>query len=144
MSKYRKYPLEILRVSESIHGIPMSSPEKVYEYMKAEALADREIFWVLHINNKNRVVKKEMTAMGTVNSCAVVPGIVLRSVVANGVPCIVTVHNHPSGDPAPSQEDRNLWRSLGEGCKLLGITLVDNIIIGTSSYYSETESRERR
>ncbi len=141
MRKYRKYPLEILRVSESIHGIPMSSPEKVYEYMKAEALADREMFWVLHINNKNKVVKKELTAMGTVNSCAVIPGIVLRSVVANGVPCIVTVHNHPSGDPAPSHEDRLLWRSLGEGCKLLGITLVDNIIIGKDKYYSETESR---
>lgn len=141
MNRYRKYPLQILKVSESIHDTPMNSPDKVYEYMKEESLADREIFWVLHVNNKNRIVRKELTAMGTVNSCVVVPGIVLRSVVANGVPCLITVHNHPSGDTTPSPEDRTLWKKLEEGCRLLGITVVDNIIIGKNGYYSEAEGR---
>ena len=144
MSKYRKYPLIILKVSESIHGISMTSPDKVYEYMKAEAMADREIFWVLHLNTKNRIVRKEMAAMGAVDHCAIVPGIVLRSAVACGAPNIMTVHNHPSGDTTPSQEDRVLWEVLRSGCKLLGIRVLDNIIIGISSFYSETANRERR
>lgn len=140
MRGYKKYPLEILKVSEIADGVSMTSPQVVYDYMKTEALADREIFWVLHLNTKNRIVKKEMVAMGGVDSCRVVPGIALRSVVANGVPCIVTVHNHPSGDSTPSQEDRELWRVMKEACQLLGIRLLDNLVIG-QGYYSEQEHK---
>lgn len=138
---YRRYPLEILRVAEVIHPVPMTSPKTVYEYMKEEALADREIFWVLHLNAKNRIVRKEMAAMGAVDSCAIQPGIVLRGAVASGAAGIITVHNHPSGDPAPSTEDRQLWRTIREAARLLGIRLLDNFVIGSGGYYSEEERR---
>jgi DNA repair protein RadC len=109
--------------------------------MKEEAMADREIFWVLHLNTKNRIVKKEMTAMGAVDSCRIVPALVLRGVVASGAPSIMTVHNHPSGDPTPSTEDRQLWGTLREACKLLGIRVLDNLVIGANGYYSEEENK---
>lgn len=138
---YRRYPLEILRVAEVIHPIPMTSPKLVYEFMQEEALADREIFWVLHLNAKNRIVRKEMAAMGAVDSCGIQPGIVLRGAVATGAAGIITVHNHPSGDPTPSDEDRQLWRAMREACRILGIRLLDNLVIGAEGYYSEEEGR---
>jgi DNA repair protein RadC len=141
MRGYKKYPLEILKVSEIAEGVSMTNPKVVYEFMKTEAMADREIFWVLHLNTKNRVVKKEMVAMGSVDSCRIVPSLALRSVVASGVPCIATVHNHPSGDPTPSQEDRALWNVMKDACKLLGIRLLDNLVIGGQGYYSEEENK---
>jgi len=141
VNKYKTYPLELLKVSEIICPLPMTSPKTVFEYMKAEAMADREIFWVLHLNAKNRVVKKEMTAMGAVDHCSIVPGIVLRGAIASGALGIITVHNHPSGDPDPSEDDRRLWKTLEEACRLLGIRLLDNIVIGADRYYSSAESR---
>jgi DNA repair protein RadC len=141
MNGYKKYPLELLRVSEVLHPIPMSGPTAIYEFMRPEALADREIFWVLHLNAKNRIVKKEMAAMGAVDHCAIQPGIVLRGAVASGAAGIITVHNHPSGDPTPSNEDKQLWRTMREACRLLGIRLLDNIIIGSGGYFSEEEKR---
>ena len=108
--------------------------------MKAEAMADREMFWVLHLNAKNKVVKKEMTAMGCVDSCRVVPGIVLRGVVASGAPSIMIVHNHPSGAPSPSTEARQFWDTLRDVCKVLGIRVLDNLVIGANGYYSEGEN----
>jgi DNA repair protein RadC len=141
MKDYKRYPLELLRVSEVICPIPMSSPKAVYEFMKAEALADREIFWVLHLNAKNRIVKKEMCAMGAVDHCAIQPGIVLRGAVASGAAGIITVHNHPSGDPSPSNDDKQLWRRMREATSLLGIRLLDNIVIGSGGYFSEEERK---
>jgi DNA repair protein RadC len=141
MKRYPTYPLELLKVSEAITKCQICRPEIVYEYMKEESMADREIFWVLHLNTKNRIVKKEMTAMGAVDSCRIVPALVLRGVVALGAPSIMTVHNHPSGDPTPSTEDRQLWGTLREACKLLGIRVLDNLVIGANGYYSEEENK---
>lgn len=141
MTGYKTYPLEIIKVSEAIHSIPLTSPQTVYEYMQNEARADREIFWVLHLNSKNRIIKKEMTAMGAVDHCTIQPGIVLRGAVACGAAGIITVHNHPSGDPTPSSEDRQLWRSMREICRLLGIRVLDNVVIGADGFYSEEDRK---
>lgn len=141
MARYKCYTLKLMKVSESIHGVPLSSPKAVYDYMKAESMADREIFWILHLNNKNMITRKEIAAMGATDHCVIVPGIALRSAVANGTPGIISVHNHPSGEVSPSDEDRKLWKTLKEGCVLLGINVVDNIIIGNNSYYSEQQHK---
>ncbi|HAD81249.1 MAG: hypothetical protein A2509_07600 [Candidatus Edwardsbacteria bacterium RIFOXYD12_FULL_50_11] len=141
MKRYKSTELELIKVSEAITKFPVSSPQSVFQYMKAEAMADREIFWVLHLNTKNKVVKKEMTAMGCIDSCRVVPGIVLRGAVASGVPSIISVHNHPSGEINPSSEDRQLWDTLRDVCKMLGIRVMDNMVIGANGYYSEEESK---
>ena len=137
--RYKRNALVLLKVSEVIHPVPMSSPKVVYELMRQEALADRELFWVLHLNAKNRIVKKELAAMGAVDHCVISPSMVLRGAVACGAAGVITVHNHPSGDPSPSEDDRKLWRRLNEGCQLLGLRLLDNIVVGSQGYYSEVE-----
>jgi len=141
MTGYKTYPLKILRVCDVLYPIPMTSPKAVYNFMKTEAKADREIFWVLHLNAKNKIIQKEMAAMGAVDHCSIQPGIVLRGAVASGAAGIITVHNHPSGDPSPSSDDRQLWRRMREVCQLLGIRLLDNIVIGTDGFYSDEEHK---
>jgi len=72
--------------------------------------------------------------MGGVDSCRVVPDLVLRGVVASGAPSITTLHNHPNGNPNPSPEDRPRWGTLRDVSKMLGILVLDNncSIIGLS------------
>jgi len=79
--------------------------------------------------------------MGAVDSCRIVLALVLRGVVASGAPSIMTVHNHPSGDPSPSTEDKQLWGTLRDACKMLGIRVLDNLVIGANGFYSEEENR---
>jgi len=139
--RYQRNSVVLLKVSEVIHPVPMNSPKAVYELMRQEALADREAFWVLHLNTKNRIVRKELAALGAIDHCTIQPGIVLRGAVASGASSVVLVHNHPSGDPTPSEDDRRLWRRMREVCELLSVRLLDNIVIGSAGFYSEAESR---
>jgi DNA repair protein RadC len=58
------------------------------------------------LNSKNRIIKKELTVMGAADHCAISPGIVLRGAVASGEAGVIAIHNHPSGEPTPSTENR--------------------------------------
>ena len=124
---------ELLRVKEIATGEPIRSPQDVAKFirenMEEEALADRECFWILHLNARNQVIEKEITAIGTVNSCLVRPADVMRKAVINGTVAIICVHNHPSGNPAPSMEDLNLTERLRKSSEILGIQLLDSVII---------------
>ncbi|MHB8143005.1 MAG: JAB domain-containing protein [Thermoleophilia bacterium] len=124
---------ELLKVKEIAKGEPIRSPHDVASFirenMDEEALADRECFWILHLNARNQVIEKEITAIGTVNSCLVRPADVMRKAVINGTVAIIAVHNHPSGNPEPSDEDRGLTERLRRSSELLGIRLLDSVVI---------------
>lgn len=124
---------EFLKVKEIVTGEPIRSPQDVVYFvaknMEEEALIDRECFWVLHLNTRNQVIEKELAAIGTVNSCLVRPADVMRKAVINGTVAIITVHNHPSGDPEPSMEDWKLTDRLRKSAELLGIQLLDSVVI---------------
>lgn len=62
-----------------------------------------------------------MVTMGTINNFTIAPAIVLKGAVASGAAGTITVHNYPIGDTTPSNEDRYLWRTMREACKLLGL-----------------------
>jgi DNA repair protein RadC len=141
MKRYKPYPLELIKVSEAISDKPLCSPKAVCDYMQDVAVCDREIFWVIYVNTKNKVVRREMAAMGGISSCRVDPGIVLRGAVAYGVPSIITCHNHPTFHCYPSAEDKQLWETMNQACRILGITLLDHMIIGKGSYYSYEENK---
>lgn len=86
-------------------------------------------FWILHLNARNQVIEKELTAIGTVNTCLVRPADVMRKAVMNGTVAIIAVHNHPSGNPEPSMEDWKLTERLRKSPEILGIQLLDSVII---------------
>lgn len=134
--------IELLPVLPPLDGSTITGPDKVAGLMANEARADREIFWVLHLNSHNQVIRKEMVAMGSHSIVYTNNALVIRGAVISGAPKAITVHNHPSGNLKPSKKDRDLWERLRLGFALVNIDLVDNMIISTGGYYSENEERK--
>lgn len=105
--------------------------------------ADREHFIVLHLDGKNQLLAKETIAIGSQSAAIVHPREVFKGAVLHGSAAIVCVHNHPSGDPTPSQEDREITSRLMQASEIMGIRVLDHIIIGSGNgagYYSFAET----
>jgi DNA repair protein RadC len=92
-----------------------------------------EKFWVLCLNRKNRLLKRVEVSSGTASSSLVHPREVFREAIREGALSIVCVHNHPSGDPAPSSADVQVTRQLRDAAKTIGIDLLDHVIVGQNS-----------
>lgn len=134
--------LKILQIRESADE-RIDSPSVVADLMASEAMADRECFWVLHLNNANRIIEKELISIGSVDTSVVHPREVFKKAILNGARCIVSVHNHPGDQSVPSKEDLTIWERLSEAGKLLGIDVVDHLIVTPSGkYYSHKEENE--
>jgi DNA repair protein RadC len=113
------------------------SPQDVHGLIGAEmALFDQEHLRVLLINTRNQVLAIREVYIGNVNSAFVRPAEVLREAVRQNAPSIIVVHNHPSGDPAPSPDDIVLTRQLVQAGDLLSIEVLDHVIIGDRRYSS--------
>jgi DNA repair protein RadC len=93
-----------------------------------------EKFWVLCLNRKNRLIKRVEVSSGTASSSLVHPREVFREAIREGALAIVCVHNHPSGDPAPSSADIQITRQLRDAAKTVGIDLMDHVIVGTKMH----------
>lgn len=117
-------------------GAKFHSSGEVYEDMKAEAKIDRECIWALHLNNQNKVIEKELVAMGTGNAAMIAGRDLYRRAIIEGTTSIIMIHNHPGGDPAPSESDKDICSRLREAGKLLGIKLLDFMVIAAGGYYS--------
>ena len=102
------------------------------------AVVDREHFVVLLLDQKNRVIGIHTVSTGSLTASVVHPREVLKVAILSNAAAIVAGHNHPSGEPNPSQEDRALTERLRSACKIMGIELLDHVIIGdgTTAYYS--------
>ena len=85
---------------------------------------------VLLLNTRNQVVGQRVVYQGNVSSSQVRTAEVLRPAVQEGMPSIIVVHNHPSGDPDPSPDDVAITRKLKQAAKLLDIDLLDHVVIG--------------
>ncbi len=99
----------------------------------------REYFVVLLLDGKNRIIREEQISEGSLNQSIVHPREVFSRAVKESAAAVILVHNHPSGDPAPSREDREITRRLKEAGDVLGIRVLDHIIIGDGSYFSFVE-----
>ena len=116
------------------------SPQEVANLLMAEmALLDQEHLRVLLLNTKNQVLAMPEVYKGNVNSTMVRVGEVFREAVREGCPALIVVHNHPSGDPTPSQDDVEMTRRMVDAGELLGIEVLDHIVIGRQSYVSLRE-----
>jgi len=96
----------------------------------------RESFWVLGLGARNHILVEERVAEGAANLCALLPRDVFRPLVAAGAVQAVLVHNHPSGDPAPSAEDLDLTRRLAAAGELVGVRVLDHVIVGAGTWAS--------
>ncbi len=90
-----------------------------------------EKFWVLCLNRKNRLLRRIEITSGTASQTLVHPREVFREAIREGASSVICVHNHPSGDPTPSAEDRAVTRRLREAAHVVEIELQDHVILGT-------------
>ena len=92
---------------------------------------DREVVRVVLVNTRNRHLRTEDIAIGSINECIAHPALILKPAIAHSAYGFFLIHNHPSGDPSPSAADRSLTRRLDEACKTMDIRLIDHLIIGS-------------
>lgn len=104
--------------------------------------ADREKFLCLHLDVKNHIVNYEVVSIGALSTSLVHPREVFKGALLANAANIICLHNHPSGDPMPSQEDIAITRRLREAGNILGIELLDHIIIAGDTHHSMLENNE--
>lgn len=90
----------------------------------------QETFHVLLLNSRNSVIDRQMVSLGIVDSTLLHPREVFRTAIQRGASALVLVHNHPSGDPAPSAEDIRITRQMVEVGRIIDIKVLDHVIVG--------------
>ena len=99
----------------------------------------RECFWSVLLDSKNRILRVMRISEGSLTASLVHPREVFRPAIQEAAARVLFVHNHPSGDPAPSQEDVEITRRLVQTGKIVGIQALDHVIIGSHTYFSFTD-----
>ena len=127
--------------AKPVEKIHLSCPQDVAEFLMPRLrYAVKEQFIVILLNGKNKVIGTEVISEGSLSNSVVHPREVYASALLHHAAAIMVAHNHPSGDPKPSDEDREVTRLLESSGKVLGIPLVDHIVIGDGTYYSFLEN----
>jgi DNA repair protein RadC len=96
---------------------------------------NKEHFWAMGLDTKNQIQYLELVSLGLLNQSLVHPREVFRFAVMKGVANVILCHNHPSGDPAPSDQDKAVTRRLVEAGQVLGISVLDHVIVGDAGAY---------
>ena len=145
--------LPIYRV-QLVHEASLAAPRtQIRSSIDAVALlrqflgaVDREHFVVLMMDRKNRVIGLNTVSIGSLTGSIVHPREVMKPAILSNAAALICGHNHPSGDPQPSLEDRAITERLVEAGKLLGIELLDHVIVGDGSadYYSFADQGKLR
>jgi DNA repair protein RadC len=113
-----------------------NSKELYYRYRARFFSASKEHFFSLHLNSKNQLIREVLVSIGSLNTSIVHPREVFAPAVRDSTAALIFIHNHPSGDPAPSREDRDCTQRLIHAGQILGIRVLDHIVLGYDDYYS--------
>jgi DNA repair protein RadC len=119
----------------------LSTPRDVYERMRL-LMRDlpHEEFHVMLLNTQNQLLRGFLVTRGTLDASLVHPREVFRPAIAEAAASVILVHNHPSGDPTPSAEDRAVTRQLRAAGQTIGIEVLDHVIVGEGRYVSFVEA----
>ncbi len=117
-------------------SIKVTNPDAVESILKpilaaeCEIDRDKEHFWVIGINNANKIKYLELVGLGTLNATLVAPREIFRFAIMKAVSAVILCHNHPSGQTRPSEEDLRITKQISEAGKIIGINVLDHVIIG--------------
>ncbi|MCB1065440.1 MAG: DNA repair protein RadC [Verrucomicrobiae bacterium] len=133
---------------ERYQELPVDSPEAVYDLLGGELrLLSQEVVRLVLLDNRANLLHVAEVTRGTLNECIAHPREIFRTVIAWSAASFILVHNHPSGNPSPSQADISLTRQLRDAAGLLKIEMHDHVIVGSPSdrvdsqpYFSFRES----
>jgi len=119
----------------------LSTPRDVYERMRL-LMRDlpHEEFHVLLLNTQNQILRDMQITRGTLDASLVHPREVFRPAIIEAAASVILVHNHPSGDPTPSSEDRAVTRQLRSAGQTIGIEVIDHVVVGEGRYVSFVEA----
>jgi DNA repair protein RadC len=121
-------------------GTVVSGSQQLFDYMRQKLRGlKKETFYSLMLDTKHRVIRQEQVAVGSLNESVVHPREVFKSAIRESAARVVFVHNHPSGNPEPSPQDRRLTARLCQAGELVGIQVLDHIIVGDDGYFSFAE-----
>jgi len=121
-------------------GDVLSSPETVLKFVRVRLSGmTNEAFMVIYMNVKNEVIDYSILHEGTIDNVAVYPRRIIESALSRHASGVILVHNHPSGNPMPSREDKALTRDIADAAITLDIRVLDHIIVGKDGYFSFLE-----
>jgi len=121
-------------------GRPMSNPEEVRRALQT-LLIDypHEVFGILMLDNRHRILKFVELFRGTINAASVYPREVIKESLALNAAAVILVHNHPSGELEPSQADKTITQRLCHALSTVDIRVLDHVIVGAEGYSSMAE-----
>ncbi len=132
-----------LQLGTQVCSIPLragerfsNSRELYHRYRARFFAANKEHFFSLHLNSKNQLIREVLVSIGSLSTSVVHPREVFAPAVRDSTAALIFIHNHPSGDPAPSREDRECTQRLIHAGQILGIRVLDHIVLGHDDYYS--------
>lgn len=113
------------------------SSKEVFDYLY-HSMRDlkKEVFKVIFLDGKNEVIEIEKLFEGTLNESVIYPREIIKDAIKHNAASLIFVHNHPSGDPTPSESDKAITEDLVYACNLMQIKALDHIIIGDNRYFS--------
>jgi len=124
---------------------PLNNSKDLYDYLYLSiGEKQREYFIAVFLDAKNRVISTETLFQGSLTASAVYPREVVNAALRNHASAIIFAHNHPSGDPEPSQEDIAITRQLIFACRVMGITVHEHLVIGEKKYFSFADNPASR
>jgi len=136
--------LEIARrlARQGVEREPLSRPEEMVRYLSLRYHArDQEILGALFLDNRGRLLGEREIYRGTLDRAAVEPREILKECLLRGAAAVVIFHNHPSGDPAPSQDDIAFTKNLAAAAQVVGVRLADHLILGEGGTWATVRDR---
>ena len=131
----------IARTGRGYH-LSMNCPSSIADYYMEELRHRREeAFMAAFFDSKCKFLGDSVIATGSISYAYVSPMELFRKALLRNAVMIVILHNHPSGDPTPSTEDKKLTEQIRAGASVLGLTLADHIVIGDQQYFSFRENK---
>lgn len=116
-------------------------PEDVWKELKDICGHKKEHFIVFFLDSRNQEIKREIISVGSLNANLVHPREVFEPAIKNLAAQVILAHNHPSGDPEPSEDDIVLNKRLVEAGRILGIEVIDHIVVSKNGYFSFKERK---
>ena len=125
---------------DALEKVRINEPSTIANlYMDEMRYLQKEHFRIVLLNTKNQIIVTEEISVGTLNASIVHPRDVFKAAIKRNSNSMILIHNHPSGDPTPSNEDINITNRLIDAGNIIGIKVLDHIIIGDNRYISFKE-----
>ncbi len=138
------YELKVVRERRPGYGpaCRIQTAQDVFNVFRSSCLeADREVFLMLPLDGKNQVLGFHVVSIGSLTAALVHPREVFKLAILASAAAVILVHNHPSGDPEPSAEDKALTARLKQAGELLGIRVLDHVVIAGDRFVSFAEQQ---